>query len=105
MAVPEGVSARVYVGVEPREGVGSNRVQPAPSKYSSGQACASRMPTESEPSVCVVPGMKPTATRAGMPSERAIAAMEKEKWTQKPSLSFRKREIAWTPVPDSTSTS
>ncbi len=105
MAEPDGVAGRAYAGVEPRAGVGSNRVQPAPSKYSSGHACASRMPTDTEPSLCGVPGMKPTATRAGMPSVRAIAAIEKEKWMQKPSLSFRKREIACTPVPDCTSTS
>ncbi len=62
------------------------------------------MPTDTVPSAVVLPGMNPTATRAGMSSVRAIAAMAKEKWTQKPSLSFRNREIAVTPVPDDTST-
>lgn len=46
------------------------------------------------------PGVKPTATRAGIPSVLAIAAMENEKWTQKPSFCLRKRVIAVTPVPD-----
>lgn len=99
---PEGVSGRVYDGAVPRVGVGSNRVQPTPSKYSSGQACASRSPTDIEPSGCVVPGVKPMATLAGIPSVRAIAAIVKEKWTQKPSLSFRKRPIAALPVPEFT---
>ncbi len=47
-----GVSRWVYDGTEPRFGVGSKRVQPTPSKYSSGQACASRSPTDIEPSDC-----------------------------------------------------
>lgn len=98
----EGVSGRVYTGVLPRDGVGSKRVQPTPSKYSSGQACASRSPTDTEPSACTVPGVKPTATRAGMPRVLAIAAIVKEKWTQKPSFSFRNRSIAAVPVPDVT---
>lgn len=93
------VSDWVYDGTEPRVGVGSKRVQPTPSKYSSGQACASFSPTETELSPCGVPGAKPTATRAGMSSERAIAAIAKEKWTQKPCLSFRKRAIACRPLP------
>ena len=49
--------------------------------------------------------MKPTATRAGMPSVRAIEAIAKEKWTQKPSLSLRKRAIACDPLPTCTSVS
>lgn len=94
-----GRSVMVYDGVEPRVGVGSKRVQPTPSKYTSGHACASRSPTDTEPSACGEPGAKPTATLAGMPRERAIAAMAKEKWTQKPSLSFRNRAIASEPLP------
>ncbi len=97
-----GWSVIVYAGVDPRVGVGSKRVQPTPSKYTSGHACASRSPTETEPSACGEPGAKPTATRAGMPRERAIAAMAKEKWTQKPSFSFRNRAIASEPLPMST---
>ncbi len=89
----------------PRLGVGSKRVHPAPSKYSSGQACASFVPTAIEPSGCGVPGVKPTATRAGMPSVLAMAAMENEKWTQKPCFSSRKRAIAKTPLPEPTSVS
>lgn len=46
-----------------------------------------------------MPGVKPTATRAGIPSVRAIAAIAKEKWTQKPSFSFRNRAIAAEPLP------
>src|SRR5690606_13259737 len=72
------VSGCVYDGIEPRVGVGSKRVQPIPSKYSSGQACASRSPTATVPSACGVPGAKPTATRAGIPRDRAIEAMAKE---------------------------
>lgn len=100
-----GVSGSVYGGVDPRVGVGSNRVQPTPSKYSSGHACASFRLTATEPSDCVEPGAKPTATRAGMPSVRAIAAIANEKCTQKPCLSRRKRAIASRPVPTLTSVS
>ncbi|GAA3237862.1 hypothetical protein GCM10020256_57720 [Streptomyces thermocoprophilus] len=99
------MSATVYDGVVPRLGVGSNRVQPTPSKYSSGQACASFSPTFTEPSACGVPGAKPTATRDGMPSVRAIAAIANEKWMQKPCLSRRKRAIAPESLPTSTSVS
>lgn len=53
---PAGTSCWVYGGVLPRVGVGSKRVHPTPSKNSSGQACASRSPTETEPSDCSVPG-------------------------------------------------
>ena len=44
-----------------------------------------------------VPGVKPTATRAGMSNVLAMAAMEKAKWMQKPSRWFRKRAIAALP--------
>ncbi len=84
VAPPGVVSGRVYSGTVPRVGVGSNRVHPTPSKYSSGQACASWRFTSTLPSPRSAPGAKPTATRAGMPSERAMAAIAKEKWTQKP---------------------
>ncbi|SCD66947.1 hypothetical protein GA0115252_11362 [Streptomyces sp. DfronAA-171] len=99
-ASPSGASGCVYSGVVPRLGVGSKRVQPTPWKYSSGHACASRRPTDIVPSspVCV-PGVNPIATRAGMPSVRAIAAIEKEKWTQKPSFCCRNRAIACGPLP------
>ncbi len=105
LAPSVGTSGRVQDGVLPRLGVGSKRVQPTPSKYSSGQACASRSPTEIAPSDFMVPGVKPTATRAGMPSVRAIAAIENEKWTQKPSLSRRNRAMAVVPVPEVTDVS
>jgi hypothetical protein len=99
------VSDRVYDGTVPRLGVGSKRVQPTPSKYSSGQACASFRPTDTVPSACGEPGAKPTATLAGMPRVRAIAAIAKEKWTQKPCLSRRKLAIASGPVPTLTEVS
>lgn len=101
-ADPVGASGTVYAGTVPRVGVGSKRVHPTPSKYSSGQAWASRSPTETDPSSCVVPGAKPTATRAGMPSVRAIAAIANEKCTQKPRRSLRNRAIAAVPVPELT---
>ena len=87
----------------PRLGVGSKRVQPMPWKYSSGQACASLRPTDVVPSGCLVPGVKPTATRAGMPRVRAIAAIENEKWTQKPSFCTQEAGIASEPLPARTS--
>ncbi len=86
----------------PWRGVGSNRVQPTPSKYSSGHACASRIDTFTLPSDCFSPGVNPTATRAGIPSERDIAAIENAKWMQNPSLSARNRAMACGPVPEAT---
>ena len=56
-------------------GVGSNRTQPVPAKYSSGQACASCERTTYDPSACFSPGRNPMATRAGMPLIRAISAI------------------------------
>ncbi len=100
-----GVSDWVYDGVVPRVGVGSKRVQPTPSKYSSGHACASFWFTATVPSACGVPGAKPTATRAGMPRVRAIAAIAKEKWTQKPCFFFRKFAMAPEPRPTCTEVS
>lgn len=86
----------------PDRGVGSKRVQPTPSKYSSGQACASRIETLTTPSACFTPGVNPTATRAGIPRVRAMEAIEKAKWTQKPSLSARNLAMACEPVPEET---
>lgn len=40
-----------------------------------------------------------------MPRVRAIDAIANEKWTQKPSLSWRNRAIARAPVPERTSVS
>ena len=62
-------------------GVGSNGTQPEPWKYSSGHACSSCRPTTCLP--CTVwPSAKPTATRAGIPSWRAITAIVEAKCTQ-----------------------
>ena len=58
----------------PRPGVGSKLTQPKPSNHTSGQAWAWRSNTWYSPSSRSSPGVKPMATRAGMPSERAIAA-------------------------------
>ena len=49
-------------------GVGSNCVQPRPASHTSGQACASLASTRNSPSANV-PGEKPTATRAGSPTD------------------------------------
>ena len=57
-------------------GVGSNRTQPYPAKNSSGQACMSRIDTSQVLSSTRSPGRKPTATRDGMPTSRAIIAIE-----------------------------
>ena len=71
------VIGRVQAGALPlrTEGVGSNRIHPAPVKYNSGQACASLTETSHSPSGVRVPGRKPTATRAGIPRVRAMTAI------------------------------
>jgi hypothetical protein len=81
----------VYTGVvavpwpaAPPAGVGSNLSQPKPWKYSSGQACASCEVTTHSLPATGVPEVKPIATRAGMPSSRASAAMAKENCWQYP---------------------
>ncbi len=56
-----------------------------PGKYSSGQACRSwvlTVNTSLPPTVDTVPGWKPTATRDGIPSTRAMIAIAEAKWTQ-----------------------
>ena len=88
----EGVSRpapRVHDGAcEVRSaGVGSKRTQPEPGKYSSGHACRSRplkLHSVLRPSKVGdgEPLRNPTATRAGMPSARAIAAIEAENCSQ-----------------------
>jgi hypothetical protein len=76
-------------------GVGSNMwVQPRPSSQISGHACASWLVTWKTPAVSRVPGVKPTATRAGIPSDRAIAAYALANCTQKPCFSRRKATMA-----------
>ena len=67
-------------------GVGSNRSQPYPWKYSSGQACASWEVTTHSPLDTVVPEVKPKATRDGMPSSRDSTAMAEENCWQYPVL-------------------
>ena len=58
----------------PRPGVGSNWTQPMPSNHTSGQAWAWRPSTVYWPSERTSPWVKPTATRAGNPTARAITA-------------------------------
>ena len=63
-------------------GVGSNRTQPEPSKYSSGQACDCLAGHDVAAVASDSPGRKPTATRAGMPSVRAMIVIEVANCTQ-----------------------
>ena len=58
----------------PRPGVGSKATQPMPSNHTSGHAWACRPYTWNRPSAPATPGVNPTATRAGIPSVRAITA-------------------------------
>ncbi|OPZ51819.1 MAG: hypothetical protein BWY91_02573 [bacterium ADurb.BinA028] len=62
-------------------GVGSNRTQPAPGKYSSGQEWASPAVTVQRPPSWL-PGRKPMATRAGIPAARDIITMAEVNCTQ-----------------------
>ena len=92
---------RLRVRRAPCRGSGSARSGSSPRPRSTARARRARPaapPTSSRPPAAV-PGVKPTATRAGMPSVRAIAAIAKEKWTQKPSFCFRNRAIACGPLP------
>jgi hypothetical protein len=84
------------------DGVGSNRIQPRPLKYSIGQAWASCVVTVYVPSACAEPGVKPTETTAGMPSARAIAAIVPANCWQKPLRSLRNASIALFPSPAGT---
>src|SRR5579859_2338998 len=80
---PGEVDALTYDGATavcwPRSppGVGSNRSQPRPVKYSSGQACASAVVTSQLPSGCWRPAVKPIATLDGIPISRASTAIAK----------------------------
>src|SRR3954451_23631873 len=68
------MSAAAWPGCPPG-GVGSNAVHPSPASQTSGQACASRARTRNFFDCgSYSPGAKPTATRAGSPTARAIAA-------------------------------
>src|SRR5258705_3340284 len=62
-----------------KAGVGSNGIQPAPVIHTSGHAWALRFVTWKMPSDPNAPGWYPTATRAGTPTERAIAANDAAK--------------------------
>ena len=67
--------ASVYDAViVPRPGVGSNGSQPQPSNQASTHAWALWSVTVQTPS-SQEPLVKPTATRAGMPSRRSISAI------------------------------
>ena len=102
--VRDGAAGRLGLRVRraPCPGSGSARSGSSRRPRSTARARRARpcSPTDTVPSGCGVPGVKPTATRAGMPSVRAIAAIAKEKWTQKPSLSRRNRAIASEPRAD-----
>ncbi len=75
-------------------GVGSKMsVQPSPASQTSGQAWASKLVTWYT-SPRFIPGVKPTARRAGMPSERAMTAYVAANWTQNPLRRLRKATIA-----------
>ena len=84
LGVPEPAITRAHGGGADAgpAGVGSNATQPAPWKYSSGQACASFSPTTWLPWPVALPDAKPTATRAGMSSIRAITAIVDANCTQ-----------------------
>ena len=63
-------------------GVGSNGTQPEPWKYSSGHACSVVQADDLLALHACGPSAKPTATRAGMPSWRAITAIVEANCTQ-----------------------
>jgi hypothetical protein len=65
------VAGIAHTGGVARDGVGSKRVQPMPSRYSSGQEWASEAVTVHTPLV-KVPGRNPIAMRAGIPTARDI---------------------------------
>src|SRR4051812_2884690 len=89
----------------PAGGGGAKRgVQPSPASQISGQACALCDCTWNTPS-CGSPGVNPTATRDGMPSDRAMTAYVLANWTQKPRLSEMKLAIAFVSSRGSTSRS
>ena len=69
----------------PRPGVGSNGIQPSPANQTSTQACASWSVTTHVPP-SLIPLVKPTATRAGIPSIRSMAAMAPAKCWQYPAF-------------------
>ena len=56
-------------------GVGSNRTQPTPPKYISGQACRSWVLKVQVSGPVLSARRKPTATREGMPRVRPITAI------------------------------
>ena len=77
----DGSLCTVHAGGAATFGVGSKRTQPYPSNHSSGQACMSRIDTFHW-SPCFWPGRKPTATREGMPTTRAIRAIDEANCSQ-----------------------
>ena len=76
--------------------MGSKRTQPASANHSSGHACAWRAVTTkvsgSLPLGC--PGRNPMATRAGMPSDRAMTVIAVAYCTQYPERRTRKSQTA-----------
>jgi hypothetical protein len=86
-----------------RVGVGSKGIHPTSSSHTSGQACASLSVTCHTPLPSRLPYVKPTATRAGSPTERAIAAYEPANCSQYPACVVnRKRSNARSECPGST---
>ncbi len=74
-----------------------------PSNHTSGQAWAYRPDTWYRPSSRRSPGVKPTATRAGIPINRAMAANVAENCSQYPVRISRNWRIASLPWPRGTS--
>jgi hypothetical protein len=67
----------------PRPGVGSNGSQPWPSNQTSTQACASWSVTvQRRFDASYEPLVKPTATRAGIPSDRSMSVIAPAKYWQ-----------------------
>ena len=78
--------------------MGSNATQPSWSNHTSGHAWAFLPSTVNDP-LAATPGVKPTATRAGTSSERAIAANVPANCSQYPMRWRRKASIAELPCP------
>ena len=81
-------------------GVGSKAsVQPSPASQISVHAWASRFVTTYAPLASRVPDVNPTATRAGIPSDRAITAKVVANCTQNPRRVSRNCTIAFSSSP------
>ncbi len=77
------MTALAIMGLIPSpRGVGSNLTHPWEGIHSSTQACALRSRTTTRPSSRRVPGVNPSTTREGIPSMRAITAIDVENCSQ-----------------------